>query len=108
MSSAGAIGLVIAIVNFIKNVRAGNVNGWLTMLAVWLAGVGVVLLLRASDFGATITLGDFILSEVNFATAILAGLGLGSAALLANDFKQALDGQDSARKPDLVPPSDTP
>lgn len=102
ITSAGALGLVKALVDFVKYVRARDTNGWVTQLAVWLSGIGVVLLLKVSDFADTFTVGTITLENANAGTQILAGLGLGSAAMLANEFKQAIDRTDTAVKPDLV------
>jgi len=106
LSAAGALALVTAAVNFVKNIRAGDLNGWLTQLVVWAAGIGTAALLAASDVANTFDLGNGLtLDNVNGATLILVGLGIGSTAMLANDFKKAIDSSDSAVKPDLVPPS---
>lgn len=102
ITTTGSLALVKALVDLIKYVRAKDTNGWLTQLTVWLAGIGVVLLLKASDFAATFMIGDISLLDANTGTVILAGFGLGSAAMLANDVKKALDNSDDASKPDLV------
>lgn len=102
ITSAGMLALVKAFVDLIKYVRARDTNGWLTQLVVWLAGIAVVLLLRESDFATTLDIGGILLSDANIGSVVLAGLGLGSAAMLTNDFKKAFDNQDDARKPDLV------
>lgn len=104
ITTAGALGFVKAVVDLVKYVRAGNVNGWVTQLAVWAAGIIVVVLLSHSDFGDTVTVGNVTLDLASGATLILAGLGLGSAAMLANEFKSAIDSSDTAAKPELVPP----
>lgn len=104
LTAAGALALVTALVNCAKYVKNGDTNGWLTQVLVWIAGIAVVLLLRESDFAGTFTLGTMTLDHANTATAILAGLGLGSTAMLTNDLKKAVDRSDSAAKPDLVKP----
>lgn len=103
ITSAGALGLVKAAVDFIKYIRARDTNGYITQLAVWLAGIGTTLLIKVSDFANTFDVGGINLDAANGGTVILAGLGLGSAAMLVNDFKQAVDRSDSAAKPALVP-----
>lgn len=102
ITSAGMLALVKAIVDFIKYIRARDTNGWVTQLVVWLAGIGVVWLMSVSDYADTMDVGGILLTDAVAATIVLAGLGLGSAAMLANDFKKALDRSDSAIKPDLV------
>ncbi len=103
ITSAGALGLVKAAVDFLKYLRARDTNGWVTQLAVWLAGIGTTLLIKVSDFANGFDVGGVPLDTANAGTVILAGLGLGSAAMLVNDVKQAIDQNDSAAKPKLVP-----
>lgn len=91
-------------VDFIKYLRARDTNGYVTQLAVWLAGIGVTLLIKISDFAGNFDIGGVVLNDANTGTVILAGLGLGSAAMLVNDVKKAIDSNDSAAKPDLVGP----
>lgn len=105
ITGAGALGLVKAVVDFLKYLRARDTNGWVTQLAVWLAGIGTTLLIKISDFAGNFDIGGVVLNDANTGTVILAGLGLGSAAMLVNDVKQAIDRSDSAVKPDLVGPA---
>ena len=104
MTTTGSLALVKAPIDFLKYLRAKDTNGAITQLCVWLSGIAVVMLLRASDFAATFDVGGIPLSAANPGTVVLAGLGLGASAMLVNDFKQAVDGSDSASKPMLVPP----
>lgn len=90
--------------DFIKYLRARDTNGYVTQLAVWLAGIGVTLLIKISDFAGNFDIGGVVLNDANTGTVILAGLGLGSAAMLVNEVKKAIDSNDSAAKPDLVGP----
>lgn len=103
ITTAGAVALVKAIVDFLKYIRANDVNGYVTQAAVWLAGIGVTLLLKISDFADAFDVSGVTLDTANAGTVILAGLGLGSATMLANDFKKAIDSADTAVKPPLVP-----
>jgi len=102
LSATGALALITAVVNLVKYVKAGNVNGWLTQVVVWVAGVATAALIAASDIAETWPVGDTTLGKASGATVILVGLGLGSAAMLTNDLKKAFDGNDSSAKPDLV------
>lgn len=105
ITGAGALGLVKAVVDFIKYLRARDTNGYVTQLAVWLSGIGTVVLLKVSDFADEFSIGSETLDSANGGTVILAGLGLGSAAMLANEFKKAIDNGDNAAKPELIPPA---
>lgn len=102
ITSAGALGLVKALVDFLKYVRASDTNGYVTQLAVCAAGIGTTLLIKMSDFANGFDVGGVPLDTANVGTVILAGLGLGSAAMLVNDVKQAVDSNDSAAKPHLL------
>lgn len=105
LTSAGAVALVKSLVDLIKYVRAKNTNGYVTQLVVWAAGMLTVLLLKASDLATTIPLAGAVnLDGAKWGTVVLAGLGLGSAAMLVNDLKTAIDNTDSASKPPLVGP----
>lgn len=102
IGSAGLLALVKALVDFLKFVRAGNINGWLTLLVVWLGGVGVTILYSFSDFADQFEVLGVTLGTASLATLILFGLGLGSSAVVVNEFKTAIDSSDSATKPPLV------
>lgn len=103
ITTAGALGFVKAVVDLVKYVRARDTNGYVTQIAVWLAGIGTTVLLSLSDFGESIDVGGVALDVASGATLILAGLGLGSAAMLANEVKSAIDRSDTAVKPELIP-----
>lgn len=104
MTTTGSVALVKASIDFLKYLRAKDTNGAITQMCVWLSGIAVVLLLRASDFAANFDVGGITLDQANPGTVVLAGLGLGATAMLVNDVKQAVDNSDSASKPMLVPP----
>jgi hypothetical protein len=106
LTSAGALALVKAVVDLVKYFKAKDTNGYVTQVATWAAGVGSVYLLKYSDVADTFKLGAgaVTLDTASTATVILAGLGLGSGAMLVNDVKKALDNNDSAAKPDLIGP----
>ena len=103
ITTAGALGFVKAVVDLVKYIRARDTNGYLTQITVWLAGIATTVLLSLSDFGESIDVGGVPLDVASGATLVLAGLGLGSAAMLANEVKTALDRSDTAVKPPLVP-----
>jgi hypothetical protein len=103
LTTAGSVTLIKAIVDFVKYVRARDVNGWATQLTVWVAGLVVMALLRTSDLAATIVLADVPLDQAQIGTLILAGLGLGSSAMFVNEIKNAIDNTSTAKKPPLVP-----
>jgi hypothetical protein len=97
--------LIVSIINFVKFVRARDMNGIATTLAVWIAGVLVVLLVAQTDFAEGISVGDKTLASLNFWSLVFVGLTIAGTAIFGNEIKKALDGGDSAAKPPLVPPS---
>lgn len=107
LTITGAIALVKAIIDLVKYVRNGDVNGWVTQLAVWVAGVAVVVLYSHSDFtGPFNDVAGIDIGTTGWATLVILGLALGAQAMLVVDFKKAIDSGDSAAKPDLIKPSD--
>ena len=102
VTTAGMLALVKSVVDLVKYVRAKDTNGYVTQAAVWLAGIGTTFLVAASDFGNSIDVTGIPLGTASGATVVLAGLGLGSAAMLANEVKSAIDSSDTAVKPPLV------
>lgn len=94
-----AITLVWKIVDFVKYLRARNVDAVVTQLGVWIAGVGVTLLLAATNYADGIVIGDLALGNLNLASLVLLGLTIGSSASALVDVKKALDNTDSAAVP---------
>lgn len=108
-----ALALVTKLVDFGKYLTARNINGAVTQLVAWGAGIGAFFLLSRTDFASGITIGDLSLSTLNGASLILVGMSVASVGSLAIDFKQARDNTDTAAKPALLPgtttsPSDNP
>jgi hypothetical protein len=101
VTAAGMLAFVKSVVDFVRYLRARN-TGWITQLAVWVAGIGVVVAFSHSDFAESVAVAGVSLATAGWGTLVLAGLGLGSSAMLTNDFKQAIDTSDSAVKPPLV------
>jgi ABC-type uncharacterized transport system permease subunit len=102
--------LVVSIINLVKYAKAKDWNGIATTLAVWLAGVIVVLLVSQTDFAAGITIADRTLDTYNFWSLVFIGLTLSSIGQFANEIRAALDNHDTTVKPPLVdsPPSPGP
>jgi hypothetical protein len=97
--------LVIAIINLVKYVRVRDVNGIVTTLSVWVAGVVVTLLVAQTDFADGISVADRPLGDYNFWSLLFIGLTLSSMAQFANDIRASIDNSDTSVKPPLVPPS---
>ena len=99
--------LVVAIVNFIKYLKVRDVNGIITTLSVWVAGVVVVFLAAQTDFAAGIVVADIPLSQYNSWSLLFLGLSISTIAQFANEVRGAIDSHVSTVKPDLVGPPDS-
>lgn len=79
--------LVLSLFNLIKLVRAQSYGEALTQLFSWLAGVGVMFLLRASDWADTFIIGQGddarVLSTLSAPSVVLAGIALAAVANVA-------------------------
>ena len=93
--------LVLAVINWFKYIRTGDLNGALTQLSVWVAGVLVVWLVSGTDWASELVFGDVALSDMNAFSLIFFGLSVGSIASTGYEGIKAVDGSDSARKPHL-------
>lgn len=98
----GVMTLIIAIINFILYIKNKNVNGIVTTLAVWVAGVVTVSLLWKTDFADTFMILDKPLGTYNFASVVFIGLTISAMAQFAVEIKKAIDGHDTAVKPPMI------
>lgn len=94
--------LVIAIINLVKFVRAGDMNGIITTISVWIAGVVVMFLVAQTDFADGIVIADRALSSYNAWSLVFMGLTISSIAQFANDIRGAIDNTVTTAKPHLV------
>lgn len=95
--------LIIAIINLLQYARGKDWNGVVTTLAVWVAGVVVCLLVAETDFASGINVTDNqTLASLNTASLVFLGLTVSAMGQFAVQVKKAIDGHDSATKPDLV------
>lgn len=95
--------LTLKVIDFVRYLRAADVNGITTQLAAWVAGVVVVLLVAQTDWADGITVGDMNLHTLGFWSLVFYGLSAGSAASFAKDSLKAVDNTNSAALPVLVP-----
>lgn len=103
-----ALALAWKLVDFLKYVRTKDSNAALTQLAVWVAGVGVIFLLGATDFAPNVNIGGMALDSVNFWSKVLIGVSIGSSGSVLFDAKKAVDRTDSAKTPALFNDSSAP
>lgn len=100
--------LVFAIINFLKAASNKDVNNVVTQIIVWVAGVMVVLLAAQTDFADGISVGDKVLTTLNFWSLLFVGLTISSLASFGVEIKKALDGNDSAKTAPLLHPDSDP
>lgn len=106
--SLAMIVLTVKIIDFLRYARAADLNGVLTQLFAWIAGVIVVLLAAQTDWASGISIGDENLHTLGFWSLVFYGLSAGSSASLAKDTLKAVDNSNSAAIPTLVPTSRKP
>ena len=95
--------LIKKLLDFMKYLTSRDVNGAVTQLAVWLSGVLVVVLYAQTDWAETFSFAGFTLADMNMASLVALGIGLGSSASVATDFIKSRDDSDSAKMPPLLP-----
>lgn len=95
--------LTLKLIDFLRYCRAGDMNGALTQLAAWVAGIVVVLLVAQTDWANGIAIGDMNLSTLGFWSLVFYGLTAGSAASFTKDALKAFDNSNSAAIPVLLP-----
>ena len=95
--------LVFTLVNFLRYLVARNWSAVLTQTIAWAAGVVGVFLVKATDFAPGIKVGDLTLDKVGFWSALLLGLLATSLLSTVNEVKKAIDNQDNAKVPALLP-----
>jgi hypothetical protein len=100
------------IIELLKDMRAGNWNGALTLLSLFVAGVAALTLAAHAMVTETMTIPgvEKQLGQLDFASLVLLGLMITSTGSTVYDFKKAFDQTDSARQPPLttLPNGDPP
>lgn len=94
--------LTLKVIDFLRYLRAGDMNGVLTQLAAWIAGVLVVLLVAQTNWSDGIAIGDMNLAALGIWSQIFFGLSAGSGASFIKDTLKAVDNTNSAAIPILV------
>lgn len=95
--------LTLKVVDFLRYLRAADINGVMTQLTAWVAGVAVVLLVAQTDWADGIAVGDMNLHTLGFWSLLFYGLSAGSGASFVKDTLKAVDNSNSAAIPTLVP-----
>ncbi len=94
--------LVGKLVDFVRQVRGKDLNGVLTQVVAWIAGVAIVLLFAESDWANAVQFGDIFLDQMNFASQVIAGLALASGYSTFKDFLKSRDATQTSALPSLL------
>lgn len=97
------VALVKKFIDFAKYLTNRDVNGAITQIVVWGSGVVAVCLFAQTDWAEGIIFAGRTLADMNFASQLAVGLGLGSTAGVVTDVIKASDDSDSAAMPKLLP-----
>ncbi len=95
--------LIVKLVDFLRYARAGDLNGVLTQLSTWIAGILVVLLVAQTEWANGIEVGDQPLSVLGFWSQLFVGLTVASTASLAKDTLKSVDNSNTSKIPTLLP-----
>lgn len=91
------------LVDFIRYVRAGDTNAILTQVVAWLGGFLLVAVAAHTPWAVQLVFGGVPLSRLGWASQLLVGVAVGSAASTGVDVIKAVDGTQSAAVPPLLP-----
>ncbi len=103
-----AIALIMKLIDFTRYARARDVNGIVTQLVTWLAGIVVFLLVAQTTWAVEITLAGRPMNELGFWSLVFAGLSVASTASVVKDTLKAVDNHNSAKIPTLLPTGPQP
>lgn len=100
--------IVFNLVNVLKFATARNWSAVVTQCIAWSAGIVGIFLAGATQFAASISLGDVQLSDLDTPSKVFLGLVATSLLSTFNELKKAIDSNDSAATPALIPSKTTP
>ena len=107
LTLASLIALGMRFVSFVKYVRAKDWNSVVTQASAWGAGVFLVFLAGAADITNKLVLWEGVpaLTDVNASSKVLLGFMFLSLGSQVYEFKKALDRNDTAAEPAMLPPA---
>jgi hypothetical protein len=94
--------LVFTFVNFLTYIRSKNLNGVVTQIIAWAAGILAIVLAAHTQFASQISFGTEKLSQMGWPTQLFIGLIATSILSTVNEVKKAIDNSDSAAKVPLL------
>ena len=96
--------LIYTVVIFLKSLSAQQWGSAITQAVAWLAGIGGMFLLAATQFAGGISIGGIALDTLDFWPTVLLGLMAASLLSTLHEFKKAIDRTDTAAVPDWFEP----
>jgi hypothetical protein len=98
--------LILKFVDFLRYLKARDVNGAGTQVIVWAAGVGGLLLAAQTQFAAHVPIGDVTLDKLGVWDIVFAGLTAASVASAAKDVLKSVDNNNTSKIPTLFDTTD--
>lgn len=96
--------LILKVLDFLRYAANRDLNGVVTQITAWVAGVVVVCLVAQTTWAAGIPLGGMPLSKLGFWSQVFAGLTVASTASFGKDIIKSVDNQNTAKIPTLLAP----
>src|SRR5205814_1872930 len=93
--------LVKKFLDFSKYITNRDLNGAITQVYAWVAGVVSVWLFAQTAWADAVSFGNIAVADFSFASMVVVGMGLSSVAGVATDSIKARDSSDTARMPQL-------
>lgn len=103
LPAVAMVALLIKVIDTLRYLRAGDINGVLTQVSAWVAGIIVVVLVAQTDWADGIQIGDRSLGVLGIWSLVFYGMSAGSTASFAKDTLKAVDNSNSAAIPTLIP-----
>lgn len=94
--------LIKQVVDFLRYLKGGEVNGIVTTLTAWIGGVVGTLLAAESDWASALSVGGVSLDGMNLASKVFAGLTVAATATGFNEVIKSVNNDSSTTKPKLV------
>lgn len=79
------VALIIKLIDFTRYAKSRDLNGVITQLCAWGAGVAVAVFVARTDWAPSIVMGGKPLSQLNSWSLVFAGLFAGSTASVGKD-----------------------
>lgn len=95
--------LILKFMDFLRYLKAGDMNGIVSQLIVWFSGVGALLLVAQTQWSNGISVGDTTLNRLSFWSIVFAGMSIASVASAGKDLLKAVDTSNTAKIPTLLP-----